>query len=154
MLLFIYTFHWIFQTSAISTGKAKTPTTKIPVTTTVSATNNVTQSVPSITSLISSAGISTSIKHTTSLTPQKPTLSSSHVAMTTLAQKGGDSGKSYDRELVIIFGVMLGLMLIVIVIFGIHKCRKRNKSSTELPMTLNDKYRNGGGDVSIAASTF
>jgi hypothetical protein len=50
---------------------------------------------------------------------------------------------------------MLGLMLIVIVIFGIHKCRKRNKSSTELPMTtLNDKYRNGGGDVSIAISTF
>jgi hypothetical protein len=75
--------------------------------------------------------------------------------MTTQSQKAGDSGKSYDRELVIIFGVMLGLMLIVIVIFGIHKCRKRNKSSTELPMTtLNDKYRNGGGDVSIAVSTF
>ena len=131
-------------------------TTKIPVITTDSETNNVTQSVPSITtSLISSAGISTSLKYTTSLTPQKPTLPSSPVAMTTQAQKGGDSGKSYDRELVIIFGVMLGLMLIVIVIFGIHKCRKRNKSSTELPMTsLNDKYRNGGGDVSIAASTF
>jgi tetrahydromethanopterin S-methyltransferase subunit G len=36
--------------------------------------------------------------------------------MTTQSQKAGDSGKSYDRELVIIFGVMLGLMLIVIVI--------------------------------------
>lgn len=74
---------------------------------------------------------------------------------TTEAQNGSKSkSKSYDRELVIIFGVMLGLMFVVIVIFGIHKCRHRNKESDDLPMSSADKYRNGGEDVTIAASSF
>lgn len=126
----------------MSTVSVKTVTTKYMTSTNTDQDRTITKA-PVISSMSSSPTANTDDS------------SSSNVVTTTQAQTGtNDQSRSYDRELVIIFGVMLGLMFIVIVIFGINKCRERNKSSNELPLNSGDKFRTGGGDVSIAASSF